>query len=87
MQLLIRHKTTDPAAWRRFLDDDRENQGKAGLSMLQLWTDAGDPNTFWALFEVSDRDEAQPWVDAMQGGLYDDRAGITGADYHFLNTA
>ncbi len=87
MQLLIRHETNDPAGWKAFLDDDRENQGKAGLTMLQLWTDAGDPNQFWALFEVTDRAEAQPWVDALQGGLYNTRASITDADYHFLNTA
>lgn len=87
MQLLLRHHSTTPDAWRKTLTADRESQGAAGLALLQLWTDAGDPHTHWALFEVSDRDAAQPWVDAMEGGLYAERAGITDAEYHFLDTA
>ena len=86
MQLLIRQKTNDPVAYKSFLSDDRENQGKAGLTMPQLWTLSDDPNEFWALFEVSDTDAAHVWVEGMQNGLHDDRAGIANADYHFLAT-
>ena len=87
MQLLIRHTTSDPAAWKSYFADDRENQGKAGLTLLQIWNETGDPNRIWALFEVSDRDEAQPWVDHLSAGLGQERAGITDMEYHFLDTA
>ena len=87
MQLLLRQTTNDPAAWRAAMDADRESQGNAGLTLLQLWVDAGDPHTHWALFEVSDRTQAQGWVDGIQAGLRDDRAALTSSDVHFLKTA
>ncbi|WP_099826476.1 DUF3303 family protein [Oceaniglobus indicus] len=87
MQLLISHTTSDPAAWRRWFSEDRENQGKAGLTMLQLWVETGNPNTMWALFEVSDRDDAQPWVDNLTAGMATKRAQVTDMAYHFLETA
>lgn len=87
MQLLINHTTSDPEAWKAYIADDREDQGKAGLTMLQMWNETGNPNAMWALFEVADRDEAQPWVDALTAGMGKTRAAITDLDYRFLDTA
>ncbi len=86
MQLLLNHTTSDPAAWKAWLSDDRENQGIAGMSLLQLWIETGKPNTMWALFEVSDRTEAQPWVDQLTAGM-GGSAKITDMAHHFLDTA
>ncbi|WP_226779359.1 DUF3303 family protein [Oceaniglobus trochenteri] len=87
MQLILRQKTTDPAAWESAFASDRENQANAGLNLLQLWIDASDKGTRWALFEVSDRDQAQSWVDTVQSGLLDKRAAVTSSEFHFVETA
>ncbi len=87
MQMLLRNTTTDPAAWRGVFDADAEARGTAGLSLLQLWHAAGDPNTLWALFEVSDLRSAQAWLDAPQGPMHATRAAVVDSEAHFVETA
>ncbi|KAF0677357.1 DUF3303 family protein [Profundibacterium mesophilum] len=87
MQLLIQNTTNDPEAWKNVFETDREAQAAAGLSLLQMWHAEGDPNAIWLLFEVSDRDRAQAWVDSPQSALHATRAGIIDSAVHFLQIA
>ncbi len=87
MQLLMRNTTTDPDAWRATFDADREAQGQAGLSILQIWRAAGDPNTVWILFSVNDRRLAQAYLDAPQAAMHATRAAVVDAEHHFVETA
>ena len=63
MQLLIDYATTDYAQWKAAFDRDAEERGDAGLSLMQIWRDADDPNTVTCLFQVNDRARAQAWLD------------------------
>ncbi|KKL73584.1 hypothetical protein LCGC14_2073450 [marine sediment metagenome] len=87
MQLLTRNTTTDPEGWAEIFEADREAQGAAGLTLLQLWQAEGDPNTRWMLFEVSDRDRAQAWLDAPQAAMHATRASVIDSEFHFLDIA
>ncbi|MEZ5778782.1 MAG: hypothetical protein R3E44_10510 [Paracoccaceae bacterium] len=87
MQLLCRNDIDDFARWKAVFDADREAQGAAGLSLLQLWREDGDPNRVWFLFEVNDRDKAQAFMDAPNARLHADRAGVRDGEYHFVRTA
>ena len=62
MQLLCRIDTPDYAAWRRAFDDDAEERGRAGLTLLQLWREADAENRVAALFQVNDRDRAAAYL-------------------------
>ncbi|MHA6326224.1 hypothetical protein [Roseivivax sp. CAU 1753] len=74
-QLLVRYATFDRADF----DDDAENRGNAGLSLLQLWRSEG--GAHWALFQVNDVDKARGWLD-KSGAL-----GHGPSESHFLETA
>lgn len=80
MQLLIDLTTTDFAAWKREFDADAENRMHAGLTLLQMWRGADEPNGVACLFEVNDRKRAQDWLDKEAGF----GAAVTA---RFLNTA
>ena len=62
MQLLCHIETGGYDAWRREFDADAEGRGRAGLSLLQIWREADAPDTTLLLFEVSDRDRAEPYL-------------------------
>lgn len=67
MQLLIDFTTTDYAAWKREFDDEAENIRNAGMTLLQMWRGADEPNAVTCLFEVNARDRAQGWLDKEAG--------------------
>jgi hypothetical protein len=63
MQLLIDYATTDYAAWKAAFDRDAEDRMQAGLTLMQIWRGADEPNAVTCLFRVNDRDRAQAWLD------------------------
>ncbi|MGR3585415.1 MAG: hypothetical protein ACU0B8_14215, partial [Pseudooceanicola nanhaiensis] len=69
------------------LMDDSEDQAHAGLSRLQLWTDADQAGRVWILFDVSDRAKAEGWLQRAAADTHGRRAGVTASDAHFLRTA
>lgn len=87
MQLLVRNDISDYATWKSAFDDAAEARGEAGLSVLQIWREAGQPGRVWYLCEVSDAARARAWLDTGRAGLQEDRAGVTGSEAHFLETA
>ncbi len=83
MQLLIRFETHDRSAFRDAYDAAREERDQAGLTQLQLWEEADEPNRLWALYGVADRDKAEAWL-AKTSAL---ASRLEGHDAHFLATA
>ena len=62
MQLITRTDTGGFDAWRREFDGDSEGRGRAGLNLLQMWREAGSPDTAVMLFEVRDRGRAEAYL-------------------------
>ncbi len=87
LQLLCRFDTEDRDAWRTAFDDDTEDQGNAGLTVLQIWHDAESPARAWVLFEAHDRNRAEGWLTRAKADAGGRRAGVTDMDFHFLRTA
>ena len=48
MQLIAYQTVADYDAWRRVFDDDAEQRGNAGLTLLQIWREDGDPRGPWS---------------------------------------
>lgn len=63
-QLLIQTTAPDYAAWKAAFDAESENIAAASLTPLQIWK--GDGNTVLVLFEVTNRKNAQSWLDKQQ---------------------
>ncbi len=71
MQLIVQFSTGGFDAWKADYDAHAETRGQAGLTMLQMWRDADDPDRAVVLFEVHDRAKAETWLgqqSALKGG-------------------
>ena len=86
MQLLAYLNVADYDAWRRVFDDDAEARGNAGLTLLQLWREDGDPHRVWMLYEVSSRGMATEYLGGL-GQIHAEAGGASEAGHHFLRTA
>ncbi len=62
MHLLATIPTPGYTAWKTAFDAHAEDRDASGLTLLQLWRSADDPDTVTALFEVADRPRAEAWV-------------------------
>ncbi|CAM3178654.1 hypothetical protein PANO111632_06675 [Paracoccus nototheniae] len=84
MQLIVRYTHADPALFRRAFDEDAEDRGRNGMTLLQLWRE-GDSQS-WALFQIANPRAAR---DYLQGAAatFSAQAGVTATDSHFLETA
>ena len=59
MHLLAHIPTPDYAPWKTAFDAHAEDRDASGLTLLQFWRGADDPNAVTALFECHDRARAQ----------------------------
>ena len=84
MQLIAHYTLANYAAFRAAFDDDAEDRGHNGLSLLQLWREDG--GNAWALYQVNDAKAARTY---LSGGAaaFNAQAGVSATDFHFLETA
>ena len=62
MQLIVTFSTTGFDAWKADYDAHSATRADAGLTMLQMWRDADDPDRAVVLFAVNDRAKAEAWI-------------------------
>ena len=82
-QLLARYDVTDYAAWKASFDAHAETRGNASLSVLQIWREG--TARVWVLFQVADAARAQAYLKTAP--VFDAQAGVTGSEFHMLETA
>lgn len=83
-QMIARYTATDYATFKTAFDADAEDRGNNGLSLLQLWRE--DNGHAWALYQVSDAGAARGYLDGA-AGVFNAQAGVTGVEYHIVETA
>lgn len=83
-QMLVRYAINDFAAFKTAFDNDAEDRGNNGLSLLQLWREGA--GTAWALFTVSNPAKAKAYLDGA-AQVFNSQAGVTASEAHLLETA
>ncbi|MFT4012870.1 MAG: hypothetical protein QM682_05585 [Paracoccus sp. (in: a-proteobacteria)] len=83
-QMIARYSMSDYATFKPAFDADAEDRGNNGLSLLQLWRE--NDHTAWALFSVSDAGAARAYLDGA-AGVFNSQAGVTGTEFHLVETA
>lgn len=84
MQLLANYRIS--AGYDRFkaaFDEDNEDRGQNSLSLMQLWRE--DNSSIWALYNVADAAAARTYLNGA-AGVFNSQAGVTGTDFHFVET-
>lgn len=82
--MLCRNRVRSFEVWKKVFDDHAPAHREAGLRLVHLWRDLGDPDTVLFLFEVSDLERARAFVatpEAAEAGI---KAGVLEGEYRFL---
>lgn len=74
--LLARHGVRDYAHWRRLFDADAPNQREAGMRVLDVFREPGDPDCAVFLFAVADRARAEAFMARPGGEKIAEEAGV-----------
>ena len=82
-QMLAHYTLADYARFKAAFDNDAEDRGNNGLSLLQLWREGA--TSAWALYSVSDAKAARGYLEGA-AGVFNSQAGVTGTEFHFLET-
>lgn len=83
-QLLARYDIADYAQWKTAFDADAEDRGHASLSVLQIWREGA--ARAWVLYQIADARRARQYLDGA-AGVFNSQAGVTGTEFHMLETA
>lgn len=84
MQMIAHYSIQDYATFKTAFDEDSEDRGNNGLSLLQLWREDG--RNAWALFSVGNPKAARDYLDGA-AGVFNSKAGVTATSFHFVETA
>lgn len=83
-QMIAHYRIAGYAAFKTAFDADAEDRGNNGLSLLQLWRE--DDGNAWALYTVQDAPAAKAYLQGA-AGVFNSQAGVTGAEFHYVETA
>ena len=83
-QLIARYDIADYAQFRAEFDNDSEDRGNASLSVLQIWREGS--ARVWVLYQIADGKRAMDYLDGA-AQVFNSRAGVTGAEFHVVQTA
>ncbi|MDB6180142.1 hypothetical protein [Paracoccus fistulariae] len=83
-QMIAHYTISDFTTFKTAFDNDAEDRGNNGLSLLQLWRQ--DNGNAWALFNVSDAKAAKAYLDGA-AGVFNSQAGVTDTSFAFVETA
>lgn len=84
MQMLAHYQINDFTTFKTAFDNDAEDRGNNGLSLLQLWRE--DTGSVWALFAVNNPAAAKDYLNGA-AGVFNSQAGVTDTSFHFVETA
>ncbi len=84
MQLLVRNKVADFAAWRKYLEADRLAAAEYGLELVSLWQSMDDPNDVFFLLDVASVDRANLFMARPESQEIGQKSGVIDGDFHFL---
>jgi len=76
LYLMARHELADFDRWNRLFRSHAEAQRKAGLHLVYLLREVGDPNKVIALFTVDDLEKAQAFTGAPGARQAAEQAGV-----------
>ena len=85
--MLCRNRVADYRAWREVFDSHAEAQREAGMSVLNVWRAADDPNNVFFLFVIDSIDAVHDFMNQAIAEEGRKQARVIDSEYHFLDDA
>lgn len=87
MYLLCRNRVRDFDAWKVVFDGNLEAARDAGLTLVHLWREVGDPDNVFFLFEVESIERAEAFMAAPEAAESGRVSGVIDGEVHFVESA
>ena len=84
IHMLCRNRVQDFARWKAVFDANREAGEAAGLTLVGLWTELGDPNHVFFRFEVEDLERAKAFISAPEAARAGEVSGVLDGECFFV---
>jgi hypothetical protein len=84
LHMLCRNRVADFARWKTVFDSHANAHRTAGLCLLHLWREQGDPDNVFFLFEVEDREKALAFVSDPAAAAAAEESGVIDGELRIL---
>ena len=85
--LLCRNRVADFANWKTIFASHAAAHRNAGLELVRLWRQMGQPNSVFFLFEVTNLEKAREFISNPAAAEAAKTSGVLEGDYYFLEDA
>lgn len=86
MHLLCWNRVEDFTRWLAVFASHEAAHVEAGLILVDLWREKGDPSLVHYLFEVRDNEKAMAFINAPDASEAASQAGVVGGEFHFVES-
>lgn len=84
MQLIAHYAITDFSGFKAAFEADAEDRANNHIGVLQIWRESA--TSVWVLYDIRDARTARAYLDGA-AQVFHNQAGVTAADFHFVETA
>jgi len=85
--LFCRNRVSDFARWKTVFASHEAAHQKAGLRLLGLRREVGEPNNVFFMFEVASMEKARQFISDPEAGKAAQTSGVIDGEYHFVEDA
>ena len=85
--LLCRNRVGDFAQWRAVFASHEAAHKKAGLRLLGIRREIGEPNNVFFMFEVASVEKARKFIGDPEAAKAAGTSGVIEGEYHFVEDA
>ena len=87
LNLYVKNTVKDFDTWMAVFQEETANSTAAGLSVVYIWRDPDDEHVVYFLLRVEDRAKADAYMTSPESSAVGERAGVTGGEIQYLETA
>jgi hypothetical protein len=84
MKMLVSHRVVDFDRWWKVFESTTRERNSGGLQLEKLWRTVDDPNVFFFLLSVQDRQKAEEFLARPESVAAGEAAGVLEGEVHFV---
>jgi hypothetical protein len=84
MQLLVRNKVNDFSIWYVYFEEDSAAAAEYGVTLVNIWQKADDPNDVFFLLDVENVDRANAFMARPESQEIGVKSGVIDGEFHYI---
>ncbi|MGA9529001.1 MAG: hypothetical protein WBS24_12880 [Terriglobales bacterium] len=87
IHMLCRNRVADFTRWKNIFASHEAAHRNAGLRLVNLAREVGDPNNIFFSFEVASMEKARNFIGDAEAAKAASASGVIDGEYHFVEDA